>query len=176
LNPSDLGKWMEFEPDPTLKLVRKCFVEAAAEGARQHAYVQVWNLFYTRGPKSQTARHLAGAFSELRRCCSEKTVRPKLVWYAWSGNEKFWTERERKERKNEFRRLGSDACFYIGNSTGAARAVIGKPGEASFVGHPKRKRGVETAITNAIRQLLNAANPCGEQSGRDDRELRVPRA
>jgi len=159
LNPSDVGKWAEFEPDQTLKLVRKCFVEAAGEDVRQHAYVQVWNLFYARGPKSQTARRLAGAFPELRRCCSEKTVRPKLVWYAWSGNEAFWTERERKERKDEFRGLGPDACFYIGNSTGAARAIIGKPGVQSFVGHPRRKRGVETAIGNAIRLLLNPANP-----------------
>jgi hypothetical protein len=79
LLPEEVGNWTEFEPDPTLKLVRKCFAEAAGEDVGQHAYVQVWNLFYARGPKSQTARHLAGEFSDLRRCCSDLLCQPGQI-------------------------------------------------------------------------------------------------
>ena len=162
LNKTYIGTWAEIkgEGDPTLALIRRCFIGAAGKEMPRHSFVQVWNLFYRCEPTSSKVHRLAGAFSELRRCGSERTIKPKLVWYAWGGKG-LWTRKELQVRKNEFLEVDHDAAIYYGNTMGSkyradtAEAISGNPGEKSFVGHPARKgKRAEPAVSALIGQLL----------------------
>ena len=102
VNKTDLGSWAEIEGegDPTLALIRRCFVGAGGKEMSKHPFVQVWNLFYQCEPASARVHRLAGAFSELRRCESEKKLRPKLDGTPGAGKGCGPKENCRSARKN----------------------------------------------------------------------------
>ncbi len=149
---SDVGTWTRICADGTLRLIRCCFLGAAGEEApQQHAFVQVWNLFYLCDPESKRAVPAARKLGPPRPCPREGAVNPKVVWFGW-GRSPRWTE----NREEHFIGMNHENGVYYENKNGSPK--LGKLEARGFAGHPARKpKAAELEMQILIRRLLNSA-------------------
>jgi hypothetical protein len=148
---SDVGTWNRICEDGTLRLIRRCFLEAGGREMSPCAFVQVWNLFYLCDPESKKAIRDARKLGPPRTCPREGPLPLKMVWYGW-GSSVPWLE----NRTKYFVDIGPEKGVYYESKDGSPK--IGKPGTGSYAGHPARKpKASEREMQDLIRGLLRRA-------------------
>jgi hypothetical protein len=90
-NQLDMLAHLSLNNDKMLPNVRNRFIEAyqkAGKAIPENAFVQVWNLFYLCNPDLGAACSTLNCYSKPPECPSETSRKPKVLWFAWGGDDK----------------------------------------------------------------------------------------
>ncbi len=146
-NGVEPGMWgpIRLDGDNMLPPLRNRFIEAYRQSCTpipEHAFVQVWNLFYLCGPKLNKACSAVRTFPIPPLCPSEALSQPKLVWFAWGGGNGRLANRL-NPFKDRFLSRGHTNSFYYGHENSfrydrkSALVVSGIPTAMDFAKHPQ---------------------------------------
>jgi hypothetical protein len=131
--PIKLGLFapLELDGDKMLPSVRNRFIDAYDEAKIKipdHAFVQVWNLFYLCNPNLGEAYGAINQLPNKPKCPSEDR-NPKTVWFAWGGNDEDLNPFKRRFIKRDL------TGFYYNHRS---KAVVDHPPlESDFAKHPQ---------------------------------------
>ena len=109
LAPLQLGK------DQMLKSVRNRFLSGFANSNKktpEHAYIQVWNLFYLCNPNLTEACSTINKIANPPNCQTEENYK-NISWFAWGGNNK-----KLNPFKERFLTRSHKNCFFYDKNTG----------------------------------------------------------
>ncbi len=81
---------VDLASDSMIPIVKKWFCEAFRESGKKMQpghYVIVWNLFYLCNKTLGQAKKQYRDIPQPPVCLSEKSVSPRIVWFAWGGSD-----------------------------------------------------------------------------------------
>ena len=115
-----------------LPSVRNRFIKAyelTGKAPPEDAFVQVWNLFYLCDKDLASALNAIGEIRSPVVCSSENRI-PKIVWFAWGGDDKHLNP-----FKLRFLNMQFACAFFFDQQTKKICARI--PTQTSFAKHPQ---------------------------------------